>query len=112
MIKLQEFMFLFVQDAGAEEFRAKLFFSTDNDTWPKELRHECISIPELYVAIRKFNDDILMATIKEVKQKFSTKLPDGSILTFSSEEGYILCNPCNIDRVSGCFEVGEIFLKV
>ena len=34
------------------------------------------------------------------------------MLTFSSEEGYILCNPCNIDRVSGCLVVGEIFLEV
>ena len=47
MIKLQEFLFLFVTEVGDGGVRGNFYFSTDNDTWPKELRHNAITISEL-----------------------------------------------------------------
>ena len=81
MIKLQEFLFLFVTEVGDGGVRGNFYFSTDNDTWPKELRHNAITISELYVAIRKFDDNILDMTVKEIKERFSIPLAEGVILT-------------------------------
>lgn len=110
MIKLQEFLFLFVTEVRDGGVRGNFYFSTDNDTWPKELRHNAITISELYVAIRKFDDNILDMTIKEIKERFSVPLAEGAILTFDQENGYSVYHPFPTGR-TGALVVGDIFLN-
>ena len=108
-IKLQDFLFLFTSNNS--DPRARLYFSTDNVTWPQKLRHSCISIQELYCEIRKYDDAILSINIEEIPLKFSTQIDDKVVLVFSCQEGYTLSDNFSKD-IKGALVVGEIFLDV
>ena len=107
-INLQDFLFLFVSEKP-KDARAMIFLGTDNDTWPKELRHSCISIAELYYEIRKYNESVLNANIREIIQNFTTEIADNDILTLSPENGYEVIHPFQ-ETSRGVLVIGEIFL--